>query len=50
MIEMVRRTPEPDGQLKHYWLRVPPKTRTVREAVAWTFNMPDEQYAPETET
>ena len=50
MIEMVKRTPEPDGRFKRYWLRVPPKTRTVREAVAWTFNMPADQYAPEIET
>jgi hypothetical protein len=50
MIEVVNRTPEPDGRFKHYWLRVPPTMRTAREAVAWTFNMPAEQYAPETET
>ena len=50
MIEMVKRTPEPDGSFKRYWLRVPPKTRTAREAVAWTFNMPAERYAPEIET
>jgi hypothetical protein len=50
MIELVNRTPEPDGRFKHYWLRVPPTMRTAREAVAWTFNMPAEQYAPEIET
>jgi hypothetical protein len=50
MIEVVNRTPEPDGHFKHYWLRVPPTMRTAREAVAWTFNMPAQQYAPEKET
>jgi hypothetical protein len=50
MIEVVNRTPEPDGSFKRYWLRVPPTVRTAREAVAWTFNMPAEQYAPEIET
>jgi hypothetical protein len=50
MIEVVNRTREPDGRFKHYWLRVPPTMRTAREAVAWTFNMLAEQYAPEIET
>ena len=50
MIEVVNRTPEPDGSFKHYWLRVPPTMRTAREAVAWTFDMRAKQYAPEIET
>jgi hypothetical protein len=50
MIEVVNRTPEPDGRFKRYWLRVPPTMRTAHEAVAWTFDMPAEQYAPELET
>jgi len=50
MIEVVNRTPELDGSFKRYWLRVQPTMRTAREAVAWTFNMPAEQYAPEIET
>jgi hypothetical protein len=50
MIEVVNRTREPDGRFKHYWLRVPPTMRTAREAVAWTFNMPAQQYVPEIET
>jgi hypothetical protein len=49
-IEVVNRTREPDGSFKRYWLRVPPTMRTAREAVAWTFGMPAEQYAPEIET
>jgi hypothetical protein len=50
MIEVVNRTRDPDGGFKRYWLRVPPTVQTAREAVAWTFNMPAEQYAPEIET
>ncbi len=50
MIEVVNRTPESDGRFRHYWLRVPPTMQTAREAVAWTFNMTAEQYAPEKET
>jgi hypothetical protein len=50
MIEVVNRTREPDGRFKHYWLRVPPTMQTAREAVAWTFNMRAERYAPEKET
>lgn len=50
MIEVVNRTRELDGRFKRYWLGVPPEMRTAREAVAWTFNMRAEQYAPEIET
>jgi hypothetical protein len=50
MIEVVNRTREPDGRFRHHWLRVPPTMQTAREAVAWTFNMPAQQYAPEIET
>jgi hypothetical protein len=50
MIEVVNRTREPDSSFKRYWLRVSPTMRTVREAVAWTFNMRAGQYAPEIET
>jgi hypothetical protein len=50
MIEVINRTREPDGSFRRYWLRVPPTMRTAHEAVAWTFNMSAEQYAPEMET
>jgi AraC-like DNA-binding protein len=46
MLEMAHRTPEPDGHFKHYWLRVPPTTQTAHEAVAWTLDVPTEDYAP----
>jgi hypothetical protein len=43
-------TPEPDGTYKYYILRVPPRVRTAREAVAWTFGLREDQYSPAHET
>jgi hypothetical protein len=40
----------PDGSFKRYWLRVPPSVQTAPEAMAWTFDMPAEDYAPTIET
>jgi hypothetical protein len=37
LVEVVNSTQEPDGSYRHYFLRVPPTTRTARAAVAWTF-------------
>ena len=45
MVEVINRSPEPDGHFKHYTLRVPPNCRTSLEAVAWTFNMAPAEYA-----
>ncbi|MEU5613466.1 DUF6745 domain-containing protein [Streptomyces sparsogenes] len=50
MVEVVNSTPEPDGTHRTYWLRVPPRTRTAREGVAWTFGLEADGYAPERET
>jgi hypothetical protein len=50
MIEVVNSTREPDGRFKRYWLRVPPKVTTARDAVAWTFDVPAAEYAPSVET
>ncbi|MHC5908311.1 DUF6745 domain-containing protein [Streptomyces sp. S6] len=50
MVEVVNSTPEPDGSRNVYWLRVPPRTRTAREGVAWTFGLGAEVYAPLQET
>jgi len=36
-VEVVIATAEPDGSYRRYFLRVPPATRTAREAFAWTF-------------
>lgn len=43
-VEVVNATPEGDGSRKHYFLRVPSRMRTAREAVAWTYGLTAEQY------
>lgn len=50
MVEVVNSTPEPDGSVRTYFLRVPPDTRTARGGVAWTFNMTEAEYAPLAQT
>ena len=50
VVMVTNSTPEPDGTHKHYFLRVPPTVATAREAVAWTFRMDPDEYAPEMET
>ncbi|MFE0626636.1 DUF6745 domain-containing protein [Streptomyces sp. NPDC058864] len=50
MVEVLNSTPEPDGTHRTYWLRVPPRTRTAREGVAWTFGLEEADYEPERET
>jgi hypothetical protein len=50
MVEVVNATAEPDGRRKRYWLRVPPEMTSARQAVAWTFDAPPEDYAPAIET
>jgi len=35
---------------RHYWLRVPPTMRQVREAIAWTFGLTAYEYQPSVET
>ncbi|MDT9689983.1 hypothetical protein Q5762_16855 [Streptomyces sp. P9(2023)] len=50
MVEVVNATPEPDGTFRTYWLRVPPRTRTAREGVAWTFGLAEEAYEPLVQT
>jgi hypothetical protein len=37
LVEVVNATAEPDGSHRRYFLRVPPRVRTAREAVGWTF-------------
>lgn len=41
MVQVVNSTPEPDGTYHEYWLRVDPRCRTAREAVASTARWPD---------
>ena len=50
MVEVLNSTPEPDGTRKTYFLRVPPRMQTPREAVAWTFGLGAAEYRPEAET
>jgi hypothetical protein len=50
LVEVVNGTPEPDGTRKHYFLRVPPHVQTAREAVAWTYDVPANDYTPEVRT
>ena len=35
---------------REYFLRVPPTMQTARQAVAWTFDMEEQEYQPEVET
>lgn len=39
-VHVTNNTPEPDGTYKKYWIRVPPGTKTAKEAVAWTWDLP----------
>jgi hypothetical protein len=50
MVEVVNSTPEPDGTSRVYWLRVPPRTSSAREGVAWTFGLTAEEYQPFVQT
>jgi hypothetical protein len=50
LVEVINGTPEPDGTRKHSFLQVPPTMRTAREAVAWTYDVPANEYAPEVRT
>jgi len=45
-VEVVNGTAEPDGTQKHYFLQVPANMRTPREAVAWTYGLPEQRYRP----
>lgn len=50
MVKVVNSTMEPDGSFKDYFLRVPPTMERARQAVAWTFNLPEMDYQPCMET
>ena len=49
-VRVLNSTPEPDGTRNQYILRVPPSMNTARNAVAWTFGLAGDNYAPEVET
>jgi hypothetical protein len=46
VLKVIDATAEPNGTFKEYFLRVPPQIMTAREAVAWTFQMSEEEYRP----
>jgi hypothetical protein len=46
MVEVINSTAEEDGSFKITFLPVPPAMSTACEAVAWTFGMTTEEYAP----
>jgi hypothetical protein len=54
VVHVVNSTPEPDGTYREFFLRVPPRREfypypaiiTALDAVAWTFEMTAEEYAP----
>lgn len=51
MVQLTNSTAEPDGSFKVYWRAVPPTTTRALEAVAWTFDVPEAEYAEiETQT
>jgi len=50
IVKVVNSTAEPDGTYKTYFLRVPPYIAEPREAVAWTFGLDSDDYAPKLQT
>lgn len=56
VLDLRNSTLEPDGSRKRYFIEVPPPghegkpMNTVREAVAWTFGMTADEYAPMAES
>lgn len=50
MLSMINSTPEPDGSRKEYFIRVPPNMQTVRQAMAWSWDLSVDEYNPQTET
>ncbi len=46
IVEVINKTPEPDGTFKVYHLLVPPEINTAKEGVAWSFGMTAEEYDP----
>jgi hypothetical protein len=45
-VEVLNGTPEADGTRKRYFLQVPANMRSAREAVAWTYGLPEQRYRP----
>ena len=50
MVRVINSTPDLDGSLKPYFLRVPPSVTTPQDGVAWTFGIEPDAYHPQIET
>lgn len=50
VVQVTNSTPEPDGEYKVYFLRVPPNIMRARQAIAWTFGLSEEDYVPVVQT
>lgn len=50
MVAVKNSTPEPDGSIKDYFIRVPPDMETTQQALAWTFGMKASEYIPQVQT
>lgn len=50
MVRVTNSTPEPTGEFREYFLRVPPTMRTCQEAISWTWDMAADEYAPQVES
>lgn len=50
VVEVKNSTPEPDGSIHRYFLRVPQHVTTPHQAVAWTFNLQADEYKPVKQT
>jgi flagellar basal body-associated protein FliL len=46
VVKVINSTVEPDGSFKSYFLRVPPTITRAREAVAWSFDLKEDEYVP----
>lgn len=44
-VEVVNGTPEPDGSVRRYFLRVPRRTVRARQGVAWTYGLTEQAYS-----
>jgi hypothetical protein len=49
-VRVIDASPGPGGTERLHWLSVPPHVATAREAVAWTFGLTEQEYAPAAET
>jgi hypothetical protein len=49
-VEVTNATPEADGSCRRYFLRVPPRVRSARAAVAWSFGIGAREYSVAVET